>query len=487
MINHIKISLSTLFVLLITFYANAQLKLPNVITSNMVLQQQQTVPVWGWTGKGAIVSVQFAGQQKSTKADENGYWKINLSSLKASAQPAQMTVTSAGQTITLNNILVGEVWLCSGQSNMEYPMKKGYSKTPPARGADSAALELSVNNPQIRLFNVKRDLSGPDVVTTGWQECKGEALEQFSALGYFFAKNMQNKLQVPVGIIFTSWGGTQIEPWTPVSTYLKMPVFKDEATKNPKLMNGVEPGKIYNSMVKPLAPYAVKGFLWYQGESNVVTEDSIRYADKMQALIESWRETWGNNKLPFYDVMLAPHYYTHRKDKLPHNPETLPLIWEAQTAALAIPNTEMVTVNDLVDNLDDIHPSYKWEIGRRMAALVLSKKYGYKNMEFTGPRFKSMQVKGDKIVLTFTHSGGLKTSDGQPANWFTIAGNDGKFVDAKAEIKGDKVIVSSPQVTEPKQVRLGWNEIAEPNLINGAGLPAVPFRTDHAKWVYQTR
>ena len=316
-----------------------------------------------------------------------------------------------------------------------------------------------------------------DVVTNGWQECNGDALAQFSAAGYFFAKNLQDKLNVPVGMIGTSWGGTPIEFWTPMQAYLNDPVYKNEIDETTNKLNNVAVGQIYASMVKPLAPFAVKGFLWYQGENNVIIHDGMHYADKMKSLIKSWRDTWGNSKLPFYYVTLAPNYYTRRKDPIKHTSETLPEVWEAQTAALAISNTEMVPISDLVDDLNNIHPPYKWVVGRRLSTLVLAKQYGYKNLEYAGPRYKSMKVSGDKVSLSFTHAEGLKTSDGKTPDWFEIAGQDGVFKPATAEIKDNKVVLSNPEISEPQQVRLGWNEIAQPNLINNAGLPAMAFRT----------
>lgn len=474
--NHIKTCLAFALVLLCCG-ASAQLRLPKVIGDNMVMQCKQEVPVWGRAAQNSPVTVKFGGQVKSTTANADGYWKVYLSPLKASATPAQMRIASGKDSIILHHILVGEVWLCAGQSNMEYPMKGGYSQAPPKRGADSAALALATHNPLIRLFKIERKLNVPDVQSTGWQECGGTSLEQFSAFGYFFAKNLQQKLNVPVGMIESAWGATQIEQWTPAEAYINAPVFNGELNPTTHIMNGVEAGKIYDSMVKPLAPFAIRGWLWYQGESNCITHDGMHYADKMQAIIKSWREAWGG-KLPFYYVTLAPCYYTHRKDPLKHTPETLPEIWEAQTAALHIPNTEMVPTSDLVDILGDIHPSYKWEVGRRLAILAFNKQYGLKHLEYTGPRFKSIKVKGHHLVITFTHADGLKTSDGQPVNWLEITGEGGKRRQAQAQIKGNKLIVYSRDITSPQQIFFGWNEIAQPNLMNSAGLPAMPFHAE---------
>ena len=469
----------------ITFTASAQIKLPNVIGSNMVLQRNQPVPVWGWTKPGKMVKVAFGNQNKTTKADTAGYWKVTLSALTANSKPQNLVITSDTSIMKLSNILVGEVWLCSGQSNMEYTMKlmKGYTK--PAKGIDSTEQELAVINPNIRLFKVEKKLSLPDVTTTGWHESSGVALELISAAGYYFAKNLQAKLHVPIGIISSSWGGSRIEPWTSPAGYAALPAFAQEAAKDTLKIDGVKPGSYYKSMIEPLALFALHGFLWYQGESNcMLNEPGMRYADKMQALVDSWRKQWGNAKMPFYSVLIAPYYYTKRKDKIPHTTETLPLFWEQQVQSAKIHNTDFITVTDLVDELNNIHPSYKWEVGRRLALVALAKDYGFKATTYSGPVYQRMQVKNNQIILTFANAARLKTVDQQPPNFFTIAGADGNFVDAEAKIWGNTVILSNPAVSKPTTARFAWTEVARPNLVNGAGLPAVPFRTDGLTWNY---
>jgi sialate O-acetylesterase len=448
----------------------------------MVLQRNQPVPVWGWVNPGKTVRVTFAGQQKGAVANSDGYWKITLSPLTASDKPQSMVITSDTSKIELTNILVGEVWLGSGQSNMEYVMKLSHAK--PKKGIDSAALELNVTNPQIRLFKVEKKLSSPDVTTTGWNESGGVALEQFSAPAYYFAKCLYNTLHVPIGIIASSWGGSRIEPWTPTSAYEALPAFKNETAVKHLVIDSMAPGKNYESMIHPLAPFALHGFIWYQGESNCTINDSLRYADKYQALVDSWRKVWDNDKLPFYSVLIAPLYYTKRKDHVPHTPQTLPQFWEAQLQTLKIPKTDIINVSDMVDNLKDIHPSYKWEVGRRLALVALAKDYGYKKTLYNGPRYKSMQIKGDKIILQFDFANGLKTNNGKAVDNFSIAGTDGKFVPAVAEISGNTVVLSSPDVSKPVNVRFAWIETAMPNLVNSAGLPAFPFRTNGSSWSY---
>jgi sialate O-acetylesterase len=480
--TRLKLLLIFCFLLLWGTFVCAQIRLPKIIGSNMVLQRNQPVPVWGWINAGKAIRVTFAGQQKETVANGDGYWKVMLSPLKTSAEPQTMVITSDTSKIELTNILVGEVWLGGGQSNMEYLMKLAHAK--PAKGVDSAALELSTHNPQIRLFKVDKKLSLPDVTTTGWNESGGVALEQMSAPAYYFAKRLYNALHVPIGIIASSWGGSRIEPWTPPSAYEALPAFKAETTIKPLVIDSMAPGQYYKSMILPLAPFAMHGVIWYQGESNCIINDSLRYADKFQAMVDSWRKVFNNDKLPFYSVLIAPHTYTKRKDHVPHTPLTLPQFWEAQMQTLKVPYTDIINVSDLVDNLNDIHPSYKWEVGRRLSLVVLNKEYGYKNIAYSGPRYKSMQVKGNKAVIIFNFADGLKTNDGKPADNFAIAGADGRFAPAVAEISGSTVIVSSPEVSKPVYVRFAWTETAMPNLINNTGLPAFPFRTDEHVWSY---
>jgi len=477
-----RIFISIILLALLSATGHAQLKIPCIISSNMVLQRNIPVPVWGRARPGAQVQVIFGRQVKNVTTDMDGNWKIHLQALKTSDIPQEMIISSDTSTIRLSNILVGEVWMCSGQSNMEYPMKLTRFALP-KKGADSAALELVRGNPEIRLFIAQKVYKIPANPTGGWEQAAGKPLEDFSAAGYFFAKNLQEKLQVPVGVIESAIGGTRIEPWTPASGYSSLAAFQPETAHQPFLIDSVSVGKLYQNLVEPLSPFALHGFLWYQGESNCANNDGMRYADKMQALISSWRKEWGNDRLPFYSVLLAPLYYTHRKDPKKHTEETLPEIREAQMASLQIPATGIISITDLVDNMNDIHPSYKWEVGRRLASLALAKDYGFKKIVYSGPQYDYMQVWGSTIALYFKYAAGLKCKDDKPAQWFTIAGTDGKFLPAtKVEINGDKVLISNSSIVHPVAARMGWNEIAEPNLINAAGLPAIPFRTDNVKW-----
>jgi sialate O-acetylesterase len=480
MYKKIQLLFPTCIALIFSLSSFAQLRLPKVISNDMVLQRNQPVPIWGWDTPGTLVSVNFKGQQTNASADATGYWKVILPQLPASNRPSEMMIKGS-EVIILKNILVGEVWLCSGQSNMEYPIKNKYAK--PRRSVDSTALAITANYPQIRLFKVEKVLSDT-LTTSGWKLCNDTTtLGNFSAIGYFFARNLQQELNVPIGMIQSAWGGTRIEPWTSEEMYANLPAFKEFFNQQPVLISAVRPGKNYQSMVKPLAPFAIKGVLWYQGESNAMINDDLFYADKMQALVEGWRKVWGT-EMSFYSVGLAPYYYTKRKDKIPHTSETLAKFWEAQQQSLKIPNTAMVWTNDLVDNLNDIHPPYKWEIAKRLSDLALNRDYNLKHKAVSGPVFQSMKVKNKEIHLSFNYAEGLKSRDEKPLNWFTIAGSDGIFEIAQAKIKGDKLILSNDKIAKPTQVRFAWDETAQPNLTNAAGLPAVPFRTDAANWNY---
>lgn len=478
--------------LCLTIGLQAGVKLPNVLTSNMVLQRDQPVPVWGTALPSEPVTVYFADQNKQTIAGEDGRWSVRLDPMPASFEPRVMRISASGKDTTLENILVGDVWLCGGQSNMEYPMRislKRYAS--PARGENVAEKEWrSGGNSNIRLMLVEKKRSLPDCTTKGWQECSDSTLSVFSAAGYFFGKNVQEAIKVPIGLISSNWGGTRIEPWTPASVYEMSPVFTAETAVKPFKIDNSEVGGLYNSMIAPLAPFALKGFIWYQGESNAMFEDA-RYVEKTQLMLDAWRSAFKNPSAPFYYVQIAPYYYSKRKDKIPHTPQLLANFCELQTKCLNIPNTGQAVVTDLVDNLADIHPSYKWEVGRRLALLALNKTYGKTALVCSGPQFKSMQIKGKTLELTFDqigsgltvgqHNAQTNAFEALPSTdltWFEVAAkSDTVFHAAKAILKNGKVIVSCPTVKKPAQVRFCWNETAMPNLFNKEGLPAVPFKT----------
>lgn len=462
------------------FFVQAQVILPKVLTNNMVLQREKPVAIWGQAQPGEKVTVAFDGQTKTSVTTDAGSWQIMLDPMKASAEPRKMTIT-ASNTLVLDSILVGEVWLCSGQSNMEYPLDRKLKKyTAPAKGEDVSAKELAAQkNPLIRFLYVEKKL-GSTLPTDGWKSCNDTTLRYISATAYFFAKNISEKLNIPVGIISTSWGGTRVEEWTPAWAYQQSPLFKDSLIgKTNFKIDGMAPGKKFDGMLAPIIPYSIKGILWYQGESNCMIHDTTTFVAKTQLMLDTWKNLWKDESLRFYYVQIAPYSYSKRKDKLTHGTDLLPYYWEAQAKCLAFPHSGMAVTTDLVDDLKNIHPSYKWEVGRRLSLWALAKDYG-QDLVYSGPMYKSMKVKGHKIELQFTETGsGLTSNDGKELNWFLIAGADRKFYPATATIKGNKLLLTSPEVKKPVAVRFAWDEAAMPNFCNKELLPASSFRTDN--------
>ena len=467
------------FLLVISKLVTAQVQLAEVFTDHMVLQRGKPVAVWGTASPNETVEVSFAGATRKVTASVDGKWKVKLPAMKASAMPRELTV-KASNIIVLSNVLVGEVWLCSGQSNMEYPMDRHLKRYKgPKIGVDKAAEVLAGDkNPMIRFMYVQRKHTSP-LPTTGWHETTDTTLRHVSAAGYFFAEELVRKLNVPVGIISSSWGGTRVEQWAPAWAYEQSPLFKDTvAGKKDFKIDGMEPGKMFASMLEPIIPFTMKGILWYQGESNAMIHDTLTFKPKTKLMLDTWKQLWDDPNLSFYYVQIAPFYYTKRKDKLEHGADLLPHYWEQQALCLDFPRSGMVVTTDLVDDLSDIHPGYKWEVGRRLSLWALAKDYKQR-VVYSGPLYKSMKVKGNSIEISFNHvGGGLVSTDGQPLSWFSVAGADRRFYPAIAEIKGKKIIVSAPQVNVPVAVRFAWDETAMPNFANKENLPASPFRTD---------
>ena len=425
----------------------AEVRLPAVFGSHMVLQRDAVIPVWGWAAPNEEISVQFdQGNPVKTTANAQGRWRVELPAVKADGQAHTLTVKGQN-TVELADILVGDVWLGSGQSNMEWPL----NATHHAKEAIAAA-----NHPRIRLFHVpKVQVKEPaDDVKATWKVCTPTTVPQFSAVLYYFGRRLHQDLDIPIGLINSSWGGSPIEPWTVTET---------------------SSGGMYNGMIAPLVPFPIRGVIWYQGETNVMQRNGMKYRDKMEDLIKGWRRVWKND-FPFYYVQIAP--WKPKGENAGYAEGELPALWEAQAAALKIPNTGMVVVTDLVDDIADIHPRNKLDVGNRLALWALAKNYGKTNIVYSSPLYKSMSIEGDKIRVRFAHVGsGLTSRDGKPLTEFEIAGDDDKFVPANASIDGDSVVVSSAAVKNPTQVRFGWRTVANPNLMNKEGLPAAPFRT----------
>lgn len=458
----------------------ADVKLPFVFSDHMVLQRDRDVPVWGWADPGATVDVTFAGQAKTAIAAADGQWMVRLDPLQASDQGRSLTVASAGRSITLDDVLVGEVWICSGQSNMEKPLGEQRGQLPTV---NSEAEIAAANHPQIRFLALPktRDAAIPSPIDAKWVTCTPQSIEstRFSAVGYFFGRSIHRELNVPVGLIGTYWGGTRIEPWTPPEGFEQVETLTyfapSAASDRPTKVEGIEPAVLYKAMVRPLVPFALRGVLWYQGESNLLALDGPRYTEKMQALVGGWRTVWGQGDFPFYFVQLAPYAYSARPESRIRDTE-LPIIWQAQTqAAQIIPNSAMVVTTDLVDNLRDIHPVRKREVGERLALVALARTYGRPVVD-TGPSLNSVRIDGPKAIVSLDFAQGLTSRDDQPLTWFELAGPDGRWKPASASLDGDTVILTADGIQTPTQVRFAWHESAMPNLTNAAGLPAVPFR-----------
>jgi sialate O-acetylesterase len=465
------LALLSLSPLLLPASACAAVRLPAIISDHMVLQRGAAVPVWGWAAPQESVTVRIANQNRTTRAAADGRWQVELDLGAAARTPTTLAVSGADNKIVVDDVLVGEVWLASGQSNMEKPIgaKQGQKPT-----FDADAEIAAANHPDIRLFKVaKKKFTRPqDDVKGQWIVCTPASIEgsAFSAAAYFFGRRLKEELGTPVGLIDSTWGGTRIEPWTPV------PQAAAEASAETRESG---PSTIYNGMIAGLAPFGIRGVIWYQGESNIIdTEDGAAYTPKMEALVSGWRARWQAD-FPFYYVQVAPHLYHVVRAARVKDAQAAPRLWEAQAQALRIPKTGMIVTTDLVDDLRDIHPRDKKSVGLRLANLALSDTYGKRAIAAHGPVFRRLAVEGGKAILSFDYADGLAARDGKPLSWFEIAGADGNYRPANARIEQDRVTLSSPEVPQPATVRFAWDEAAQPNLVNRAGLPAMPFRSDH--------
>ncbi|HVS51126.1 MAG TPA: sialate O-acetylesterase [Opitutaceae bacterium] len=465
--------------------ARAEVALPKIFGDHVVLQRELAVPIWGTAAPGEAVIVRFSGQEKRATADAAGRWRVQLAPLAASAEPRDLVVAGAN-TLTLHDILVGEVWLCSGQSNMEMAVGVTSAGAAPESAHEPGLAEeiKTATFPALRLFRVEKKLQPADVVSAGWTACQGDALAHFSAAGFFFGRALQEKFGVPVGLIESAWGGSRIEEWTPDDAYARLEKILGADADRCFERDARMVSRNYDAMIAPLAPFALRGVLWYQGESNIIPyNDGLHYADKFAVLLASWRAAWQRPDLPIYSVQLAPYLYTQRKDKLAHADDELPKLWEAQLAATALPHSGLVPIADTVDDVKNIHPGKKNVVGQRLAALALADTYGRKDTISSGPIFERAEFANGKAFVHFAHvTDGLATSDGKSPTDFELAGADGHFVAANAVLRGDTVELTSPEVAAPTLVRFAWHETAHVTLTNRAGWPAYPFRSDAPKW-----
>ena len=480
---------------------SAQVTLPSILSSHMVVQRNLPVHVWGLAAGGEEVSVSFRGETRSTKAGQLGRWSVYLRP-GAAGGPFQMTVhgtpaagsDEAAQTITLDDVLVGDVWVASGQSNMEFEMYK----------AATAAQDLAhASIPNLRLLMVNRkaiDSQQDDIDTEGWAASSPETAKNFSAVAWYFGREIEQREHVPVGVIDSSWGGTPVEAWTRMAALGKdasmAPLFaawgemterepearlrekakqrliaeaKAQGKPEPKFpwtpeLDSWGPGMLYNGMIAPLTPFAIRGAIWYQGESNTDAQRAPLYCRAFSDMIEDWRSQWGIGDFPFLFVQISNYKAGPAAD--------WPTLREQQLKTLALRNTAMAVTID-IGNPGNIHPTDKLDVGLRLGrgARVLS--YGEK-IEDSGPVFRQATPDGAAIRAWLTHAKGLMAKGGAVTG-FEVAGADGKFVAATATIEGSSVVASSPSVAEPVYVRYGWANSPDCNLFNGEGLPTSPF------------
>ena len=492
----------------------AELKLAAVFSDHMVLQCGKAVPVWGWADPGGKITVEFAGQAKAVTADSAGKWQVKLDPMPASAEPRTMVVKSTigNSQSTISDVLVGEVWLGSGQSNMGVSV--GGSR-------DFEKEAAAANLPLIRMFREdSKTAETPQANATGtWVVCSPQTVAGFSAVLYFFGRELRRELKVPVGLINSSLGDTAIQSWIAADVQAKIPElkagldadvkadaaidwagataryektlasWKEKAAQakaagqrpaNPPCdplevrnrRGSLRGGGLFNGKIAPLIPLAIRGMVWYQGESNTrPAEAGRRYSLQLPLLITDWRTRWGE-ELPFASVQLANYIPWP-----PGNYPGWPLVREAQLKSLRLPHTGMAVAID-IGEADNIHPKNKQDVGKRLALWALGDVYGKKVPATSGPLPAGHEVSGSNLIVTFTHAdGGLLAKEGD-LKGLVIAGADQQWKPAQARIEGDKVIVSSPDVPQPVAVRYAWSENPDCNLYNGAGLPAAPFRTD---------
>ncbi|MFA5864881.1 MAG: sialate O-acetylesterase [Phycisphaerae bacterium] len=510
LVLHSKIKpLILLLFLTATLSSQADVKLTDLIDDNMVLQRTAKVRIWGTADSGEEVTLLFRDQSLKATADNKGSWQVELSPMTPGG-PFEMTITGKN-TIKLHNILVGDVWLASGQSNMALPVKL----------ASTAKREISQKfDSEIHLYRVRRIGTAARLTDPGgkWVICTPETVANFSAVGYIFAKEIHQSVDVPIGIIQSAYGATYVECWTSrqlieadpdlkpiinrwnrvVSNFQKLKVAylkqyakwkqidiqaKARGESGPQKpappqpdpsVNPWRPGGLYNAMVYPLANYCIKGVIWYQGEQNA--DRSYQYRKLFPLMIKNWRNTWRINNLPFIFVQLA-NFNNFKKPTTTPGPSTWAELREAQAKALSIPNTAMAVTIDIGDP-NSIHPKDKEDVAKRLALAAEALVYG-KKIVFSGPIYDSISIEEDKIRIKFKFSKyGLMTRNNEPPKGFAIAGSDRKFVWAQAKIDGQTILVWSKQVPKPLAVRYAWADNPVCNLYNKARLPGAPFRTD---------
>jgi sialate O-acetylesterase len=490
--------------------ALADVRLPALFTDHMVLQQGQKNRVWGWADRGEDVIVTIAGQRHTAKADDNGKWRVTLDAL-AVGGPHTLAITGKNK-LAVEDVLVGEVWICSGQSNMQWSVSQANDPDLEAKTANYPKIRF-ISVPQVGTQEPQDDFKGQ------WELCTPNTAPQFSAVGYFFGRQLHQTLDVPIGLIDDAWGGSACEAWVRRDLLAKDGKYQKlladweqrekgydaenvkaafdkqladwrEASAKAKaegkpvtpqprppanpLTGNARPGNIYNGVLKPTIGYGIKGVIWYQGESNAGR--AYQYRDLFPLMIQSWRDEWQQGDFPFYWVQLADY----QAEKAEPDGSSWAELREAQTMTMKkLPNTGEAVIIDLGEGRD-IHPRNKQDVAKRLVRWALAKDYGISDLAYQSPTYKSMEMQGNKIVLQFDHVGpALSTFDVVKPRGFAIAGPDQKFVWADAELKADNtIVVWSDKVAEPTAVRYAWADNPVCNVYSKNGLPLTPFRTD---------
>jgi sialate O-acetylesterase len=437
--------------------ANGKISMPAVFSDNMVLQQKSEIKLWGWAKPGEPIRLTagWLNGNPETKADNQGTWSFLVPTPSAGG-PFTIRIKGYNELV-FENVMIGEVWLCSGQSNMEWSA---------GAGIDNADNEIAkASFPDIRFFSVNYSTAHhPQSHFTGnWVACTPETMRDFSAIAYFFGKRLHEVLDVPIGLINSSWGGTPAEAWMPAEAFEKDASLQTAAARQKPIPWGpVEPSRIYNAMIAPLVPYQIAGVLWYQGEGNTVNASD--YKELLTALISGWRDKWSSN-FPFYFAQIAPYRYGDNFMGVE--------VRDEQRQALEMENTGMIVLSDIGDTTD-IHPRNKKDPALRFANMALNRHYKAIEVEDSGPLFRSVTFKDGQAVVSFNHAKGLYAK-GKKVTLFELAGSDGTFYPAAARIEGGQVVVKSGKVKAPSQVRFAWRNTATPNLFNEANLPASSF------------
>lgn len=466
---------------LLSQWSGAKIKLPAIVSSNMVLQRNTTVVLWGWADANQSFKIKTSWIAKPMKvtADANGSWQVGVATTD-SRTPQVIKITGSDTNITLNNIVFGEVWLCSGQSNMEQPLT-GYKGQPTFEGNTTIACS---GNSNLRLFTVKRKGSKKPLTDlgeyTGWQQANPGNVDIFSAVAYYFGQQLQKILGVPVGMIHSSWGGSRIQAWMSkesIGRYQEVDLEKVDINKSTRYI----PSALFNAMIHPLIPFTIKGVLWYQGESN--RHEPKKYLEYFPAMVNDWRTRWSIGDFPFYYVQIAPYWYDN-PDAFGSYKNTA-YMREAQLKSVElIPNSGMAVTLDIGQEFC-IHPPQKKEVADRLLFFALNQTYGFKNVNCQAPTFKHKEVKDGGLMLHFNHAeNGLFSPTS--LSGFEIAGPDKVFHPADAKIVGqESVFVSSEKVPNPIEVRYGWSNWLVGTLFDTNLLPASSFRTDN--WNDATR